>query len=104
MATRGHAIEIAEKANRLAPHDASIMDTLAVALLRDGQSDRAVKQLEAAIAIRKEPRFLFHLLIAYEQLGKQDEYEEARSLLGQIQLDVSGLTASEKAIYEKKFL
>ncbi len=100
----GHAIEIAEKANRLAPHDASIMDTLAVALLRDGQSDRAVKQLEAAIAIRKEPRFLFHLLIAYEQLGKQDEYEEARSLLGQIQLDVSGLTASEKAIYEKKFL
>lgn len=100
----GRAVEIAEKANRLAPHDASIMDTLAVALLRDGQPDRAVAQLESAIAIRKEPRFLFHLLLAYEQLGKQDEYEQAFNLLSQIDLDDSGLTSSEKEIYKKKFL
>ena len=98
------AIEVANNALRLAPHDASIMDTLAVALLRDGQPDKAVTQLESAIAIRKEPRFLFHLLLAYEQLGRQEKYEEAYSLLSQIELDVSGLSRSEREIYEKKFL
>ena len=98
------AIEVAKNATRLAPHDASIMDTLAVALLRDGQPEKAVAQLESAIAIRKEPRFLFHLLMAYEQLGNQDKYDEAYSLLSQIDLDVSGLTRSEREIYEKKFL
>ena len=98
------AIEVAKNATRLAQHNASVMDTLAVALLRDGQPEKAVAQLESAIAIRKEPRFLFHLLMAYEQLGRQDKYDEAYSLLSQIDLDVSGLTRSEREIYEKKFL
>jgi len=42
--------------------------------------------------------------MAYEQLGRQDKYDEAYSLLSQIDLDVSGLTRSEREIYEKKFL
>ena len=80
------------------------MDTLAVTYLKRNEPERAIRYLQDAIAIKKEPRYLFHLLMAYEKLGKEQEYRDTRSLLSQIDLDVSGLTAVERELYEKTVL
>ena len=98
------AVHYAEEALSLAPGDPSILDTVAVTYLKTGEVERAVGHLQQAIAIKKEPRYLFHLLMAYETLGKESEYRDARNLLSQIDLDVSGLTSSEREIYERELL
>ncbi|MCH1494088.1 MAG: hypothetical protein L7U72_02570 [Rubripirellula sp.] len=72
--------------------------------LKTGEVERAVGHLQQASAIKKEPRYLFHLSMAYESLGKETEYRDARNLLSQINLDVSGLTSSEREIYERELL
>jgi putative PEP-CTERM system TPR-repeat lipoprotein len=43
------AVELAEKANRLLPNRATIMDTLAMALSVEGQNDKAVQVLRQAL-------------------------------------------------------
>ena len=98
------AVQCAERAHQLAANDSSIMDTLAVTYLKRNEPERAIRYLQDAIAIKKEPRYLFHLLMAYEKLGKEQEYRDTRSLLSQIDLDVSGLTAVERELYEKTVL
>lgn len=98
------ALGFAQQAQQLAPHDPTVMDTLAVAYLKKGMAAKAADYLKDAIAIRKEPRYLFHLLMAYEMLGKTKEYREAHSLLSQIDVDVSGLNQTERRLYNKLFL
>ena len=95
------AVQYAERAHKLAANDPSILDTLAVTYLKRNEPERAIRYLQDAIAIKKEPRYLFHLLMAYEKLGKEQEYRDTRNLLSQIDLDVSGLTTVERELYEK---
>ena len=97
------AVAYAKQALDLAPNDPSILDTLGVAYLRNSQPEQAVGYIQQAIGIKKEPRYLFHLLLAYEDLGRSQEYQDTRNMLNQISLNVSGLTASERQQYERQF-
>lgn len=98
------SIQFAEEARDLAPHDPSVLHTLAVNYIRKQEFALAKKCLEHAIAIKKEPRYLFHLLIAYEKLGMPEKYSETFNLLRQIDIDVSRLSASDQKLYAEKFL
>jgi len=77
------ALEMAEKAHRLAPQDAGIQDTLGWLLLQRGQVDAGLKQLrEARLRAPRSPEIRYHLAVALAQAGRREEaLSELSSLL-----------------------
>ncbi len=68
------ALQYAEKAHALAPKSATIMDTLAVVLLYNGDTDAALRMNERALALRPgNPSLLYHKAMALEAAGKRAE-------------------------------
>ncbi len=87
------ALEYAERAAELAPESAAIMDTLAVVLLKNGDIERARRQIERALAKKpKKPAFRYHgAMIAAAAGDKTSAIKALQSLLGE------GGVFSEKA-------
>ena len=79
------AIELIDRAIEVVGENPSLVDTRAVARIKSGQVDRAVKEL---LAIRKQapqnPSFALHLAWAYHAQGQSDqartELQEAKKL------------------------
>lgn len=70
------AVSIAEKAHRLAPDDPAVSDTLGWALLRQGQTEEALRHLrEARLRAPGNGDIRYHLA---EALGKAGRQAEAR--------------------------
>ncbi len=68
------ALQYAEKAQALAPKSATIMDTLSVVLLFNGDTDAALRVNERALALRPDnPSLLYHKAMALEAAGKRAE-------------------------------
>jgi putative PEP-CTERM system TPR-repeat lipoprotein len=64
----------AEKAHALAPESVSIMDTLASSLLENGETERALRMMERALAAKPgDPALVYRQAIIMEKLGRQDE-------------------------------
>lgn len=73
------SLEFAEKAHALAPESVSIMDTLALSLLENGEVSRAQRILERALAQKPgDPSLVYHQALVLEQLGQG---EQARAAL-----------------------
>ncbi len=82
----GRALEYAEKAYAAAPEAAWIIDTLGMALLENGQIERAARLLEeAARRAPNNPAIHYHLAIARHRLGLDDSALASlkRALAGQ---------------------
>jgi len=76
------ALMYAEKASGLSPDDATVMDTLGVLLIQQGQAGRAVDVLQEAVKRRPDmPTIKYHLATALVQKG---EMENARKELSRI--------------------
>jgi putative PEP-CTERM system TPR-repeat lipoprotein len=75
--SKAEALKLALKAYSLAPNDASVMDTVGYALLKNGKTDDAVKMLEKAVSILPDnPSVRYHLALAYKQNNKIDKARE----------------------------
>jgi predicted Zn-dependent protease len=76
------AIDYAEKANRLAPNQPSIMDTLAMLLVEKGDTSRAIQLLRDAVKLApSEPALRLSLAKA---LIKADQKDAARKELEEL--------------------
>ena len=76
---RREALEYVEQAIDLAGKQPLLLDTKGMALLYDGEAERAVKMLQSACDYpRPDPRFLFHLAAACARL---DQLDRARAAL-----------------------
>jgi tetratricopeptide (TPR) repeat protein len=74
--TRKEALQYIEQAIQIAGPQAPLLDTKGTIFVYGGRADEAVQSLEAAVtAANPDPRYHFHLAIAYHQLG---EIEKAR--------------------------
>ena len=70
--TRAEALRLIERAIQIAGPTPALLDTKGTALIHDGKADQAIPFLEqAASGLRPDPRFPFHLAIAYHQAGER---------------------------------
>jgi len=79
--TRAH--ELAEKANRIKPNDAGVMDTLGWILARQGKNEQAIPLLRRALSLSPESGDIrYHLAYALAAAGDRDlaQDELARAL------------------------
>ena len=91
------AREFAERAVSIAPGNASIADTLGWILLAQGDTEKALNQLQAAsAALPGNPDIRYHLAVALDRVGRTGD---ARTLLEQ--LLSSGTSFTSKADAEK---
>jgi tetratricopeptide (TPR) repeat protein len=67
------SLAYAEKAHALAPESVSIMDTLASSLLENGETERALRMMERALAAKPGDPALVYRQAIMEKLGRQDE-------------------------------
>ena len=68
------ALEYAERANRLAPQDAAIQDTLGWTLVKQGQLDQGLRHLrEARLRDPDNPEIRYHLASALARAGRKNE-------------------------------
>ena len=105
--TRAEALTLVNRAIEIAGPQPNLQDTKATILLYDDKPSEAVELLEKATATADpDPRYFFHLALAYQKTGKLDKarevYEQAekrglkdnilttkgRELLGQLEADL----------------
>jgi putative PEP-CTERM system TPR-repeat lipoprotein len=77
------AIEMAEKALKLAPEQPSVMDTLGMLLVGKGDLGRGTELLRKAASMSKEPGIQVNLARALIKAGKKDE---AKGILEEVAL------------------
>lgn len=79
---RADAVELGERALRLAPDNAAVLDTLGLLLIKKGEHDKGLAMLERAVELAPRSGALkINLVNAYIELGKKDE---ARTRLDEV--------------------
>jgi Flp pilus assembly protein TadD len=74
---RKEAITLVERAMRVAGQQPPLLDTKGMILVHDRRMADAVPWLErAAAAPNADPRYAFHLAVAYHRLGQADKARE----------------------------
>ncbi|MEJ2344264.1 MAG: PEP-CTERM system TPR-repeat protein PrsT [Gammaproteobacteria bacterium] len=72
------ALDLAQKARKLAPENPAVMDTLAMLLLDKGEASKSVELLEAAVKkVPGDPTLKYHLALAFEKSGARAEAQKA---------------------------
>ncbi|MCC7087143.1 MAG: tetratricopeptide repeat protein [Pirellulales bacterium] len=101
-ASRARSIEIIERALKIEGRLPTLLDTKGMALFHQGQTDEAVKYLKEAVAgSPSEPRFLFHLAVAYHRLGDREQAKSNLQLAREKKLPLNQLTPTEKRLLEE---
>jgi len=72
-ARRDDALRYVDRAIAAAGPKAALLDTKGTILLLDGKAREAVGLLEEASAVVSDPRYLFHLALAYQRTGDPDK-------------------------------
>jgi putative PEP-CTERM system TPR-repeat lipoprotein len=97
------ALKLALRAYSLAQADASIMDTLGYALIKNNRSDDASRILEKAVSLMPDnPTIRYHLAIAYKETGKNAEAREQIEKSVQQMKDFPELADAKKILKEIK--
>ena len=75
---RSEALQYIDRAIELAGTQAGLMDTKGMILVFDDKADEGVQCLEkAASSLSPDPRYHFHLAVAYHRTGKSKKAREA---------------------------
>jgi len=94
--TRQEALRTIDEAIGIAGRLPPLLDTKGTILLQDGKIEEAIELLkEATLGSEVDPRFLFHLSLAYQKAGKTDEARKALQKAREGKLMEQILTAIE---------
>ncbi len=96
---RKEAVDYVEQAIQVAGPQPGLLDTKGMALFFDGKPDQAVGMLKAAAHVPSpDPRYCFHLAVAYGQLGQFDEGRVALRQARVADLDHQLLTKKDRQL------
>jgi tetratricopeptide (TPR) repeat protein len=96
---RKEALDVIEKAISIAGNQPSLLDTRGTILFLEGRSDEAIRSLEPAVnSPSTDPRFKFHLALAYQGAGRKDDARTQleQALQGQVHTQI--LTLKERKL------
>jgi tetratricopeptide (TPR) repeat protein len=71
------AAKLIKKALKLDPESAAIIDSYGWVLYRQGEYDEALKQLQRAYEMLKDPEVASHIVEVLSKLGRDDEARQA---------------------------
>ncbi|MCC6493247.1 MAG: tetratricopeptide repeat protein [Pirellulales bacterium] len=99
---RAEAIECINRAISIAGQNASLLDTRGTIYLLKGDIERAISDLEQAVAGGGgDARYYFHLAVAYQKAGRVAEAHQVQLAARRRGLDQSLLTKGDKALLEE---
>jgi len=88
-----------EQAMSVSGRSPALLDTLGSILIRGGQYEQAVVTLEEAVAgAARDPRYFFHLAVAYDRVGRQEEAQATLATSRSYGLDRAILTSGDKEL------
>lgn len=80
----------------------ALLDTKGMVLVHSGKADEAVDLLKQATFVpNADPRFSFHLAVAYQRTGQTDEARDALQLARDRDLEGTILTAMDRKLLEE---
>jgi tetratricopeptide (TPR) repeat protein len=95
----GEARKYAERAMAVAGRSPALLDTLGTILIFSGEHEEALAVLEEAVAgAVEDPRYYFHLAVAYQRLGRNADSQKSLSTAQKHGLDRAILTASDREL------
>jgi predicted Zn-dependent protease len=95
----GEAQRCVERAMAIAGRSPALLDTLGTILIRKGQSDQAVVALEEAVAgTASDPRYYFHLAVAYQRARREGDAKQALDSARRFGLDQAILTSGDREL------
>jgi tetratricopeptide (TPR) repeat protein len=95
----GEARKYVEQAMAIDGRSPALLDTLGTILIRSGQAQNAVAVLEEAVAgAADDPRYYFHLAVAYHRAGRKADAEEALATSRRYGLDRAILTSGDREL------
>jgi Flp pilus assembly protein TadD len=93
------AREYIERAIENAGRRPALLDTLGTIMIRAGEPQQAVAALEEAVAgVVTDPRYYFHLAVAYQRLGRDSEAKQALEISRQQGLERAILTSGDREL------
>jgi Flp pilus assembly protein TadD len=95
----GEARKCVEQAMDIAGRIPALLDTLGTILVRSGEHEQAVRTLKEAVAgAATDPRYYFHLAVAYERSGQHDKAQVEFATARRYGLDRAILTAGDREL------
>jgi tetratricopeptide (TPR) repeat protein len=93
------AQQYVERAIAVSGRSPGLMDTLGTILVRNDQHEQAVAALEEAVAGgASDPRYYFHLAVAYQRSGRKAEAREAFESSRKLGLESTILTSGDREL------
>jgi Flp pilus assembly protein TadD len=93
------AREHIERAIKIAGRSPALLDTLGTILIRAGEPKLAVDALEEAVAgVVSDPRYHFHLAVAYKRLGRDLDAKRELEISRQRGLEQAILTSGDREL------
>ncbi|MCK9606524.1 MAG: PEP-CTERM system TPR-repeat protein PrsT [Methylomonas sp.] len=93
------ALSYAEKAQQLAPDQASSNDTLGWILVNSGQPDQGLHYLRSAHSrMSQNPEIRYHIAVALDKLGRKEEAKQELDAALRTNLSFSGLEQAKKLL------
>ena len=89
------ALQFADRAEELSPHNAMVKDTVGWVLYRKGLYAAAVERLKQAVAQEATPIRQLHLAMGYHRVGEQ---QQSRELLQAVLKKTKGLPEAQEAV------
>jgi len=100
-ADRQEALKYIGQAIDITGPQAALLDTKATILLHDGKADQAVPLLEEASTSGDDPRYDFHLAVAYHRLGDDDKARTALETAEKGKLEAQVLTPTDRKLLQE---
>ena len=95
----GEARKYVEQAMGIAGRNPVLLDTLGTIMVRSGEHQQAVQTLEEAVAgTASDPRYYFHLAVAYQRSGNASKAHEALETARKCGLDRAILTSGDREL------
>jgi tetratricopeptide (TPR) repeat protein len=99
---RTEALDYINEALGIAGPQDVLLDTKAMILVQEGRADEAVPLLETACSHRAtDPRYLFHLAVAYHRTDRKDDALKALQQAMDSDLEEQILTESDEEMYRQ---
>jgi Flp pilus assembly protein TadD len=95
----GEARKYVEQAIAADGRSSALLDTLGTIMVRGGENQQAISTLEEAVSgPATDPRYYFHLAVAYQRLGNITKAQEVLKTAHERGLDRAILTTGDRGL------